>query len=239
LGLRIFLSSKEVKEIILRLFGYCTVGSLLFLILHGWEGFIFFVIFWTLFSIIALLVTFFVYTKKWCFRCTGNANYRLTNYLISNGLKPKINELKCCFKHFIEIYKEKLTQFAGNFVFLKEYNYAGNYNYLDLKDLRSIGYPERDIIRISQLIESIDDLCIICQKNKASIILLDTRAIGTSIQAPLLKDESYLKLNDSFCINCFIEFLIQEIRKHRYNFDIPLGQEISLDLPYGQKGIYL
>ena len=58
-------------------------------------------------------------------------------------------------------------------------------------------------------------------------------------QAPLIKDESYLKLNDSFCIKCFIQFLIQDIRKHRYNFDILLGQKIRVDLPYGQNGIYL
>lgn len=237
--LRIFLSSKEVKELILRLFVCGLWVFLLFLIRYGWEEFILTVIIWNLFSLAVLLITFFECAKKWCFMCSGNAKYRLTDYTCGNGQKPNIKELKCCFKHFTKIYKEKLIQYSGNLVFLREYNYAGNYGYLDLRDLRSAGYPERDIIRISQIIESIDDLCKICQKNKTSIILLDARAIRSSIQAPLIKDESYLKLNDSFCIKCFIQFLIQDIRKHRYNFDILLGQKIRVDLPYGQNGIYL
>ncbi len=95
-------------------------------------------------------------------------------------------------------------------------------------------YSEEDITRVFQLLESMGELCEKCQNNKSKVLLMDCKVIEYSVERPLIKNETYFKLNESLCVECFIQFLEAEIQRRRKEF-----QRFDLNIPYNAKGIYL
>ena len=183
---------------------------------------------------------------KKCIICLEAAPYGLYDYHSHWGPKPKKQERKelwnegmpqrYCRPHFLEAYKEIIDQFQGRFIFFKEILYFSDYIYLSMDRLRfhPAHYTEEELNRISELLDSMEVKCKRCQINETKVLLMHIQVIENTVAPPLIKKEDYLELNESLCIECFIDFLANLIQKHRKDFS-----SFSVNIPYNQKGIYL
>ncbi len=218
-----------------------TIIFLLLNLINIWFGVILFVA-GNLLPLLGTLSHISWINMSTCSLCDEEARFYYTNFLWDGSRTRKDWEgMNYCLDHqaeFFEAYKGKVVDSAAKFIFFKEDPHFGDYIHLSLEHLRvgPIEYSDDDLEIISQLLDS----AATCEKcgNKAVVVLVPIGVIQDTLEPPLFKDKSHFERNELLCVDCFIEFLKQEIKIHGGKWPTPPGH-LRITIPSAEKGIYL